>query len=168
METYKINIRSHFKHLWIQILFLIILPFVIHCIMLLRLGSYTEREGFTVSAITFLIFTIPHLILHFRYYLKNRKDVFQIDSLGKNFSYLSYGKEIRFSESDIETMTCYKSRPFAEERMHILPWDIYHYSIITLKNGQKITITSLLIYEFDKMIKFDNLKTKKTLYAWVE
>ena len=167
MKTYTIDFRSHFRHLWIIILFVILLPLGIYYMSIIKLGYYKQNEGFALGGVIFFVFVIPHLILHLNYYLKNKREIFQVDSSGTKCIYQKDNNKINFTTSNIDSFICIKSRPLAENRMHVLPWDVYNYAEIKLKNGQTIKISSLLVYELDKIIKFDNIKINKTLYAWI-
>ena len=55
----------------------------------------------------------------------------------------------------------------SENKIPILPWDIYNYAEIRLNNNQVFIVSSLLVYEFDKSVKFDGVRVKKRFYPWI-
>lgn len=168
MKVYRVGIFDHLSHLWTLLLFAIVLPFAVYHLALFKLGYYRQEEAFAVGSVTFLILAAPHILLHFDYYLNNRGDSFEVGSSGKSFVYNKGTEgELKFTTRDIKSFVCFKSRPLAEERMHVFSWDAYHYALITLKSGEKIKVSSLLIYEMDKVIKFQNIEVRKTFYAWM-
>ena len=123
--------------------------------------------GLLVGGITFIGYSIPVIAIHLNHFLKNRSDVFKYNNLSREVIFDHEGVQISFFNEDIESNIVFKSRPIAEGRTPIFAWDYYNYALIQLKNGQVLKISSLLVYELDKVLKFENTEVKKTFYAWM-
>lgn len=167
MASYTITSKSHFRHLWVLIPIGIVLPAAVYFLMSYKLGYYRQDTAFLVGSITFLFCVFPMIVLHINYYLKDRDNAFEYDSLSGQSVY--HGKDLRvdFGNDDIRKLLVYKSWPLAEDRTLITPWDAYNYAVIELKDGQVLKLSSLLVYELDKVVKFENMEVKKTFYAWM-
>jgi hypothetical protein len=135
--------------------------------LIYRHGRDNENSYFIVCLGAFLLFLIPQLIVHLRYY--------QLDK-GRSFYYtperqqlllrLKNGREFEFSFDDIESLERSKSIPLAENRMLWFPWDSYNYSIVRLKNGQQFVITSLLVPNMDLPLEESKIKLRKRFYCY--
>ncbi len=163
---YSITPRKHFDNAWGIIMFIVVFslaPFY----LINRYGE--DRKLFFVVAfiIAFLVFFIPQLILHLRYYQLNK---------GRTLYYypkklllsleLNDGRKFDFSLMDFEYVELNKTFPFAEKRVLWTPWDSYNYSIIRLKNGQQFLITSLLVLDLDVPLDYDMVKLRKRFYCF--
>lgn len=167
METFKVNFKSHFRHLWSLIVLGVVLPIAGHYLMIIKLGEYNLETALIVGSVVFTIFILPLLILHINHYLYSEDDSFLYDEYRGVMIYERKRVDTRFNVKDIESIVCYKSWPLAENRTPIFPWDIYNYAAIKLKNGKLFKVSSLVVYELDKKIKFDEIKIKKTFYPWI-
>lgn len=167
MKSYTINKNSHFKHLWSLILLVITMPIIGHYIMLYKLGGYTIETAGLVGLIFFVVFIGPILGLHFNHYFQSKGSFLNYSESQNEFSYHNKGEEVRFGIRDIQKITVYKSWSMVQGRTPSLPTDIYNYAVIELKDGQIIKLSSLLVYEFDKVVKSKKIEIKKTLYAWM-
>jgi len=167
MKKFKINTSDHFKHLWLYILMLICFPVIIYFLMLYKKGYFDINIALLVGGIFFLGYSIPLISLHLNYYLRNQNDTFEYEETTGNATYQSGAEEIKFAEKDIHKIIVCKSWPLSRNDVPIFAWDLYNYAVIELKGGQVIKLSSLLVYELDKVVKFDNIEIKKTLYAWI-
>jgi hypothetical protein len=167
MELFKISASDHVKHLWLYILVIVSFPVIIHFLLLYKKGVFDTNTALLVGAIFFLVFSIPLISIHLNHYLRNRNDVFKYDrSTGQAF-YQNGKREIEFEANDIEKITVYKSWPLSRNDLPVLAWDYYNYAVIQLKDGQVVKLSSLLVFELDKVVKFDNVDIKRTLCAWM-
>ena len=167
MRTFRININSHMRHLWLLLFLLILLPVSIYFLVLFKDGFFDLRKAIIGSVIVFIIFILPMIILHLNYFLVNRNDSFEYDESNGIMIFRKGQLETKFEINDVDRVICYKSWPMSNNRPAVLPWDIYNYAIIRLKNGEVLKISSLLVYEFDKVVRLDDIKIVKTLYAWI-
>lgn len=167
MASYTITSKSHFRHLWLYILLIIGLPAVIYFLMIYKKGYFEIGTALLVGGITFVCYSIPVVAIHIRYYFENKNAVFTYNASSGELIYEKKGSEIKFRNEDIQKITVVKSRPIAEDRTPAFAWDYYNYATIELKDGQVLKISSLLVYELDKVVKFENTEIKKTFYAWM-
>jgi hypothetical protein len=167
MELFKIKTSDHFRHLWLYILIAICFPAIIYFLLLYKKGYFESNTALLVGGIFFLGNSMPLLSLHLNYYLRNRNDMFKYDKSTSQAIYKSGKGEIKFEGKNICKITIYKSWPMSRNDVPIFAWDFYNYAVIKLKNGRVIKLSSLLVNELDKVVKFDNVEIKKTLYAWM-
>ncbi|MEP0987188.1 hypothetical protein [Ekhidna sp.] len=135
--------------------------------MLYKLDDYNTETAVLVGTIFFVVFIGPILALHFNHYFIARGCSLIYNEQTGQLAYDNGGNEISFGVKDIENITVYKSWSMAKGRTPTLPTDIYNYAVIELKDGQVLKISSLLVYELDKVVKFENTEIKKTFYAWM-
>ena len=166
MKIYKINFKSHLSHLWPMFFLIIFEPIMLYCLIALRGNSYNNKQIIIIGIVLFCITILPLIVLHINHYLNSKNSIFGYEDFIK-FTYKKNKVNIDFNKEDVESLISYKSYAVADNRTPVLPWDIYNYSEIRLKNGDRIRISSLLINELDKKIKFENAIIKKTIYAWI-
>ena len=135
--------------------------------MIYKRGYFEMETALLVGGITFVGYSIPVVAIHMRYYVENMNDVFNYNASSGEVIYQKKGSQIKFRNEDIQKITVVKSRPIAENRTPAFAWDYYNYAVIELKDGQVLKISSLLVYELDKVMKFENTEIKKTFYAWM-
>ena len=145
----------------------ILFSFGVYFLMIFKKGYFELNTALLVGGIIYFIYVFPTFLLHLQYYFRNHKDIFQYDKLSGQMIYEKGDSTIKFEEKDIEKITVFKSHTLAENRTPLLTWDEYNYAVIELKNGQVVKLSSLLVYELDKKVNFDNIEIKKTLYAWM-
>ena len=167
MDAFKVDSKSHFRHLWSLIILGIVLPIAGHYLMVYKLGGYNLETALIVGSVVFTIFILPLLVLHVNHYLYSKGDMFSYDESRGFMIYKKRGTETEFEVKDIESIVCYKSWPLAENRTPIFPWDVYNYAAIKLKNRSLLKVSSLIVYEFDKKIKIEGIRIKKTFYPWI-
>ncbi|WP_158857329.1 hypothetical protein [Lunatibacter salilacus] len=93
--------------------------------------------------------------------------MFKYDKSTGQAIYQNGKKEIKFNVKDVVKIKVYKSWPLSRNGKPVFAWDYYNHSVIELKDGQIIKLSSLLVFELDKVVKFDNTEIKKTLFAWM-
>ncbi len=166
MYTYNISFRNHFDHLKGIFVFLVVFslaPFY----FVYRQGTEVLHFYVIWSTCAFLIFFIPQLILHLRFYRLDRRRRFYYTPDGQQLSLqLEGGRTFAFKFDEIERVERSKSFPFSERRAHWLPWDIYNYSVIRLKDGKQFVVTSLLVPNMDLPIEASKLKLRKRFYCY--
>lgn len=110
------------------------------------------------------------LMLHLNYFLVNKRDVFSYDFDKQTFSYSHGDKTISFLIDEINNINHYKSFAFHKKNIQLLSWDSYHHFVISLNNGDKVTLTSLLLGEKNKEILFppDKVRNKLNLFRWAQ
>lgn len=163
-NTYRISIIHQIKHLWVIFYYFLVIVLGSLFISLRRYGYIDYEKTLLISLIILLIFLVPQFILHINYYTKNKGFILVCDLVNQDITISHKGKSVSFSFSDIELIKRYKSYPLAENRMHWFPWDSYNYSIIRLRNGQEVILTSLLVLNLDLPIEPKKVKLIKTFY----
>ena len=167
MKVYTVKAGSHFKHLWSSIFITILLPVIVYFLSIYKKGYFDFNAAIWAGSIGFFGYFIPILSIHLNYYFRDRHNSFEFNRSSGEINYCKGDDTVSFNEGDIQKITVTKSRPLAEGRTLILPWDEYHYAVIELKDGQVLKISSLLVYELDKVVKFENTEVKKPFYAWM-
>lgn len=163
---YNITLEHHFKNAWGILIFLAgysLLPYY----LVYRFGSEDIIVYYIGCFVLFLLFFIPQLVVHLRYYWLDRGRIFYYIPDNQRFSLcLRDGREFKFSFDDIEQLERNKSYPLAENRMLWFPWDSYNYSVIRLKNGQQFIVTSLLVLNMDLPLEDSKIKLRKRFYSY--
>lgn len=163
---YQVTLKHQFKNAWGILIFII--GFTLGPYYL----AYSHGEEYLNSYYlvcfgSFLLYFIPQLIVHVCYYRHDRKRLFYYkpdeERLGLQ---LDNGDLVEFTFDDIEYIERNKSRPLAEKRMLWFPWDSYNYSVIHLKSGEILLITSLLVPGLDLPIGTDKIKLRKRFYTY--
>lgn len=167
MKTFIINSKSHFRHLWLLLFSLIVIPTSLYFLLISRDGKFDLNKAVIAGIIVFAVFVFPMILLHINYYLKSKGRSISYDESTGQLIYDDQRNEMKFGIKDLQKVTVYKSWPMGQGRTPMFPWDVYNYAVIELKDGQVLKISSLLVYEFDKVVKFENTEIKKTFYAWM-
>lgn len=161
----RINISNHLLAGWTFVIYL--LGSILYPIyMINRFGSEDKLFFVQTAFCLFFVFFIPHLIIHLNYYYLNRNDLFGVDNLQGKIFFEQDGVRKNYGFADIEFVEQYRSLPFAENRTRWFPWDKYNYSIISLKGGKKIIVTSLLVPKLELELDEDKKVLKKRFYCW--
>lgn len=120
----------------------------------------------SVIGIILLIFLVLELTVYLNY-LYHNKDWRFTWFVQKNEILIETGRNsYKFKLDEIELIEQIRSYPFAEKRIHWLPSDGYNYSILKLKKGQKIIITSILVPKLELPLDTKRVKLKKTFIAY--
>ena len=105
------------------------------------------------------------IIILFSYFLVNYRVIFKENE--REYGIIKNNNARYFSPDDIEYHQKVMTYPYAEERNTWLPWDDLHYSVIKLKSGEKICITSILITDFNIPLDSARFRVKKTFFPIV-
>lgn len=137
------------------------------CVMIYKFGSEDIDKFIRYSTVGFLIFFIPQLVLHLRYYwLNDGYTFYYYPNELKIRICTDKGEETDFFLDDIDKISYFKSFPLAENRVHWFATDNYSYARIFLKNGKQFLITSLLVPNINFPLEPEKVRLHKTLYAY--
>jgi|GEM_PF-2034398 len=167
MKTYALDLHSHLRHLWLMLFLLVLMPFVLYFLMIVKYDVFDLKKAVIAGVLVFVVFILPMLILHFNYYSVNKGSSFSYNELEGEMIFKNSHGENKFNTNEIDSIICHKSWPMSNNRSALLPWDIYNYAEVRLKNGQILKISSLLVYEFDKQVISDTIEIKKRFYPWI-
>lgn len=164
--TYSITIGHHFKNAKGILIFLII--FSLGPYYLIYKHGYQDVNLYYFGCLgLFLLFLVPQMAIHLRFYLLNKgRTFFYLPDQQRMSLMLKSGRTIQFSFDDIKRVERSKSIPLAENRAHWFPWDNYNYSVIYLKDGQQFVITSLLVPNMDLPLDESKIKLRKRFYCY--
>ena len=163
MEYYHITIKDHLRSGSLIILGIIICVNFSNILSFLDLNKAPE-DLFWVEAIGLFVFVLPAIIIHINYYLINRGDTLEYSSDKKTIIITHRGIPTTFHLNEINFIK--KSISFNEEahRSSVVPWDGYNHSIIHLKNGNILTITSSLVQNLDMPIEKEKIIIERNIY----
>lgn len=129
-------------------------------------GEENVNSYYIVCSVAFLLFFIPQLIVHLRFYwIDKGRTLYYTPDQQQIFLAIKSGHIIGFSFDEIEFIERNKSIPSAENRMLWFPWDNYNYSVIHLTNGQRFIVTSLLVPNMDLPLEESKIKLRKRFYC---
>ncbi|WP_456462586.1 hypothetical protein [Reichenbachiella sp.] len=140
---------------------LLYLAYMVH-----RFGNSDIEFFLNTSLVLFLVFFIPHLAIHLNYYYSNKNDSFGYDDLKREVSFERDGLVVTYELDKVESLTQFRSGPFAEKRARMFPWDKYNYSIVRFNSGEEILITSLLVPQLELDIDDARITLNKRFYCW--
>lgn len=108
----------------------------------------------------FLLFTIPQLLLHIQYKLKDRNKKIIVNHSKQTIEVEKNGKlEKQFEFKDIAKIIRHKGQKDENNQTLALPSSFYNYTEIVLDNGQKIFFTDFLT----KTIGLKNIEIEEKL-----
>lgn len=150
----------------------IILCFAIFAAMYIGV-SHTKYDNpgvfIPIFVIIFLLQFIPQILLHINYYRVNKDDVFSFDAVYKNKYFTHENQEKIFNLDDIKNLTLYISINMHTKQPQFLAFDNYNHGIITLKDGTRIIITSLLFGGVINLkIDEEKIEVKASHYRWAK
>lgn len=165
MSKYKINFRSTFSHLN-SILIFGIIAVVINVVKLP--DDSIIYNSLNLINILIISQTLICIILFVNYLSVNINDEFQFDEVYGKYIYTHNGETIVFYTRDIEKIEIYKSIPkHTKKGFHYLFWDDYFHYVFYLNNGNRITITSLLVLQELKLtLSCDRINNKVNVLRW--
>ena len=102
-------------------------------------------------------------MIHINYYIVNRGDIFQYFYQERKITFIHKGKATTFSLDDIDYIKRYMSFNLAANRSFVSPWEGYNHSYIHLKDGQILTVTSLLVPNLRLPIEDEKIVVKKSI-----
>jgi hypothetical protein len=115
-----------------------------------------------------MLFFIPTILLHYRYYLITNGARLCIDANYSNYTFSKNGEYIDFNNGEVDSAILYCSYAFARNSVSRLFWDDYHHVDIHLKNGKRLIITSLLTGKDIRQIFPDqSFFVHKGIYRWI-
>ncbi|HVT63141.1 MAG TPA: hypothetical protein VHD33_06635 [Legionellaceae bacterium] len=168
-KEYKISFESESNNAHLLITYLAI---CVGAVILDLETHYIEpKDMYLLCAFLFFLFCLPAILVHIDYYLVNKRDILRWNSTDNRFIF-KHGDEIReFSLNEIRAVTYFKSIPTARgyRRLYIEPVDEYNHAILTLNDGTKITITSLLMngQNINFPIAPEKIEIRQGLFRWV-
>ncbi len=146
--NYQITLRNQFKSLAFLIYGSLMFAFLI---LYLYRDPLFNKELIVFFIIYYLILFIPTLFLHIDYYLKNRKDVFFIDTLEKSIR-INNLKLISFNE--VESVHYFMPPVWHRKGfIRFLPFEDYHYAKINFRNGEQFVFTSLMDWRVEDTLQ---------------
>ncbi len=164
MEIYKINLKSHLLNAS-NILFGLLVA-----ILFLFFMYYTKNVDINslswIGLIIFLLGVLPGLIIHVNYYNVNKNQILEYFQNEGKIKVITNGINIVFVMDDIAHVDRYLSYNLEARRSSFLPWDNYNHSVIHLKDGKKIIVTSLLIPNLNLPISAQKVRTEKSVFRF--
>lgn len=163
---YDITLKHHFKNAWGILIFIIGFSLGPYYLKYRHGEEYDDSYNIVFFA-AFLLFFIPQLIVHLRFYWMDKGRTLYYTPTQQQISLvINNDCIIDFSFDEIALIERNKSIPFAENRMLWLPWDSYNYSVIHLTNGQRFVVTSLLVTNMDLPLEESKIKLRKRFYCY--
>jgi hypothetical protein len=140
----------HLKHLKYQIIYPIgLIAFIIWG------PTLSNSDTYKLVVIVLTVTTIPTLLIHLTYFLINKNSSVTLKDNSITIQTKEEKREIGFEE--ITDLKRVMTNNFAEGNTPFLPWEDYHYFILTTNSNQFI-ITSLLVDRLDEKITIDKNK----------
>ncbi|QRR00150.1 hypothetical protein [Dyadobacter sandarakinus] len=123
--------------------------------------SYLQLQGI---AIVFFLFCSPAVYLHIEYFFYNMGQEFEINNLG--ITRKEKGHTQKFKYNEIQEAVIYLSASkYQGSKFQLLPMESYHYIQLSMNNGEKVILTSLLNADLERVltgnIKVPYRKVKK-------
>ncbi|MCG8525353.1 MAG: hypothetical protein MI748_03155 [Opitutales bacterium] len=114
----------------------------------------------------FLIFFIPHLLLHLKYYLLNRNEELKLVRK-KSLTYkFKDGSKYDFDVENIKSVRLFLSPFLKYNAFHMLPWSGYKYWAIDFDDGSRLWITNLMCGNYDLLIPSIDIEERLDFYPW--
>lgn len=117
-----------------------------------------------IGLIPFAVFVVPTMIIHANYYLVSRGDVLKYNFVEQTITLRHNNKWITFHLEDIDFAVRYMSFNLAANRSSVLLWDGYNHTVISLKSGEMLTVTSLLVPNLNLPIDQKKITIKRGFY----
>lgn len=144
---YKVTIKQ--QMIILARLFILDIALIIACIYFLKISltSITFIIGFSFFLLTD---TIPTIILHTQYWLKNHKATFTINTEMKELTYATPGNQLRYSFSDIDRLQY--NWNFGKGSGWYSFGEYRYYKII-FKDKTEVVITCLMINDIENTLE---------------
>jgi len=166
IEVYSTTRKNIIEHVWILSLGVII--FIGGVLYFnYNFGIQNMQEHILWSLSIVLLFSIPTLVLHFQYYLKNKNTQLMIDYHNRSISVIQKGNVLEFTFDDIKYIRRVKELEYARRGTYFLPWGLFNYSVIYLNDDRKIVITSYIVTDFDLPIDDSKKKNFEVFYPFI-
>lgn len=130
-------------------------------LMIVFLLLYTSDYSLIfICGIFWIIVTVPVLLLHVDYYIKNRNQVIEISS--ENIK-VKIGERVQiFEMTDIDKIIIYKSASLDKGGFPIMAMESYNFIRIIFKSKVNIVITCLMYKRpFNLIQRFPNIKFER-------
>jgi len=132
---------------------LLFITFGVICILLF----FGHRDGFSSSLLGFFVIffalnALPVLYFHVEYYLFSKNKSITIDSVGRKIIQTHRNHKTEYKVEDITEIKVYLFPNMYSGRIQIAPFEIYHYGLISTKNGTNIILTCLLTKDVLKIM----------------
>jgi len=101
------------------------------------------------------------MIIHINYYIVSKGDVLQYNFLEQSITLKHNNKSITFHLEDIDFVVRYMSFNLTANRSFVLLWDGYNHAVISLKSGERFTMTSLLVPDINLLIDQKKITIKR-------
>jgi hypothetical protein len=135
--------------------------------MIEKEGLIYINEYLLIALGGYFLFLIPTLIIYVSYLLANNNDKMIIDFKNETIKYYHKNDGLFFDFDDIKKIDIYINPSKLRGATGWVPWDIYHYMALTLNNGKKILVTSLLADEFKIPVQEDKIHYHKVFYPYL-
>lgn len=147
---YKVTKKNELINCWAIIVYLIIFS-IIPIIFNYKNQEVSIGTFYVFSSVAFLIFFVPHTILHLKYYSLNESKImiYEPNELRITLRDTKKQTESVFILEDIKYIFHTMTVPMNSKSIHWMPWDSYNYSKIYLNNGEVHIITSLMVYKLE-------------------
>lgn len=165
MKELKVNIKSHVTQIWDALVLLVCflaVPFYIKH----KHGDEYFYLSVTIFMAIFLVYLIIRLIFQYRCHVVNKNIKINPEKGGFELTAGSLRKTIK--NDDIKLINLVMPKPIINNGWRILPTDSYAYAVVSLKDGSKIVVTSLLdpeLYWTRNLLKEKQDLTCK-LFCW--
>lgn len=164
--SFKSNRNNHLSQIKWQISYGVMLCFI-PIYIYYQYGSEGISFPISLVAALFILNLIPHALIHYNYSTKSKSKNLCIDLKSKTFKFLDNGSPIEFELADINCVTTTISKSTANRNLRWFPWDSYCYSRISLKSGDEVLITSLMVKELNLPVKLPNEKFIEAYFCWI-
>jgi hypothetical protein len=164
MKTvYRIKTENQLKHFYS----LSLLAIILIGLSIATLFDVFESQYMVWLSVICGVQIILQILLHINYYTVNKNVSFSFDDVNLRYFYSDENNQIVFSELDIEKAIHHKSFPVHNDGFEFLFWDHYNHISIFLKNGSRITVTSLLVTGIIRLpIEESKQKIDLNIYRW--
>ncbi len=161
MEVFKVDFMSHLKSGWLIILGAIISSIFPYGLAIIK--HIDVDSVLWIGPVMFTVFNLPAIVVHVNYYFVNHGDIIIYSFYEREITIIPKGKPTTFSLDDIDFIKRYMSFNQAANRSFLTPWEGYNHSYIHLKNGQVLTVTSLLVPNLRLPIEDEKIVIKKNV-----
>ena len=164
MEEFRVNMKNHFRSgstIFYGLLTCIFFPFVFSLLV-----DEDVKSLIWISGVVFVVMVLPAIFIHIRYYLLNKDDIINYDFHNRLISIKHKGETATFSLDDIDHIERFMSFNLFAGRAPVMPFDEYNHSVISLKNGKKFIITSLLVPNLNLPLESEKITIKESFYRY--
>ncbi len=166
MEVYKITSKNQWNNCS-SIFIYFVLTIAMTCYFIYIQDVSDKVLPILFFSVFFLAQLIPLLALHLNYYSVNKRDILTFNPINREINFSHYDKDVTFDLDDIDHIIVYKSYALKFKAIQFFSFDDYNHAVISINNGNKIVITSLLTGgEFAFPVPKDKVIIKANFYRW--